>query len=73
MRRPAELLLHNGMAMGNANQPDSPPGPELASEDYYLQDGLLVFTESFHRKRGTCCGSGCRHCPYEKLENTEPR
>lgn len=26
--------------------------------------GLMVFTEYAHLKRGTCCGSGCRHCPY---------
>lgn len=26
--------------------------------------GYLVFTESAHKKRGKCCGSGCRHCPY---------
>ena len=25
---------------------------------------FLVFTEVAHRKRGKCCGSGCRHCPY---------
>lgn len=23
-----------------------------------------VFTEVAHKKRGACCGSGCRHCPY---------
>ena len=26
--------------------------------------GYSVFTEVAHRKRGKCCGSGCRHCPY---------
>ncbi len=26
--------------------------------------GYLVFTADFLRARGTCCGSGCRHCPY---------
>ena len=34
--------------------------------DYYLENGLLVFTAAFLRKRGYCCESGCRHCPYEK-------
>jgi hypothetical protein len=33
-------------------------------DDYYLERGLLVFTAAYHRKRGYCCGSGCRHCPY---------
>jgi len=25
---------------------------------------LMVFTALYHRKRGHCCKSGCRHCPY---------
>jgi diphthamide synthase (EF-2-diphthine--ammonia ligase) len=24
----------------------------------------MVFTEVAHKERGKCCGSGCRHCPY---------
>ena len=35
-------------------------------KDYYIENGLYVFTAAFHRKRGFCCGSGCRHCPYDK-------
>ncbi len=27
--------------------------------------GLVVFTQLQHMRRGRCCGSGCRHCPYE--------
>lgn len=26
--------------------------------------GYMVMSELAHRKRGKCCGSGCRHCPY---------
>ena len=37
----------------------------VEGEHYYLEDGLTVFTERFHQARGTCCGSRCRHCPYE--------
>jgi hypothetical protein len=37
----------------------------LASEDYYFENGLMIFTEAYHRKRGFCCGNRCRHCPYE--------
>ena len=34
--------------------------------DYYLnEDGLFVFTEAYHLKRGYCCKSGCKHCPYD--------
>ncbi len=33
--------------------------------DYYTnEDGNLVFTTWYHLKRGTCCGNGCKHCPY---------
>jgi hypothetical protein len=41
--------------------------PNSASEDYYFNDqGLMVFTKQYHLKRGYCCGSGCKHCPYPK-------
>jgi len=41
--------------------------------DYYLTpEGYRCFTEQYHIKRGYCCESGCRHCPYgftkEKLK-----
>jgi Family of unknown function (DUF5522) len=26
--------------------------------------GYFVFTAAYHAARGTCCDSGCRHCPY---------
>jgi hypothetical protein len=37
---------------------------QLEPEDYYLEDGLMVFTAVYHLKRGACCGNNCRHCPY---------
>ncbi|HEX6890466.1 MAG TPA: DUF5522 domain-containing protein [Chryseolinea sp.] len=33
---------------------------------YYIENGLIVFTEAYHLKRGYCCKSGCRHCPYDR-------
>ncbi|HEY6964425.1 MAG TPA: DUF5522 domain-containing protein [Erythrobacter sp.] len=27
--------------------------------------GYTVFTRLAHLARGKCCGSGCRHCPYD--------
>ena len=36
--------------------------------DYYYENGLMVLTAHFLKKRGSCCGSGCRHCPYSKEE-----
>lgn len=36
-------------------------------KDYYIdtKTGAKVMTEYFLIKRGFCCSSGCRHCPYE--------
>ncbi len=42
---------------------ESMPTPPLP--DSYFENGLLVYTAAYHLKRGSCCGSGCRHCPYE--------
>ena len=33
--------------------------------DYYFENGLIVFTELFHKKRGFCCGNGCKNCAFE--------
>lgn len=33
--------------------------------DYYLDElGRMVFTETYHLKRGYCCGNDCKHCPW---------
>jgi len=32
--------------------------------DFYYENGLMVFTAEYLKKRGYCCRSGCRHCPY---------
>jgi heme-degrading monooxygenase HmoA len=33
--------------------------------DYTLDElGRMVFTREYHLKRGSCCRSGCRNCPY---------
>ena len=30
--------------------------------------GLFVMTSVYLREQGACCGSGCRHCPYDSTE-----
>jgi hypothetical protein len=41
-------------------------GPKLQpNEFYYDNQGRIVMTEEYHKRRGSCCGSGCKHCPYE--------
>ena len=45
--------------------------PELEPDDFYLtKEGYKVFTEKYHLKRGYCCESGCRHCPYGYSKKT---
>lgn len=36
----------------------------VEGEDYYLENGNWVFTAKYLLRRGQCCRSGCRHCPY---------
>ena len=40
---------------------------------YYKDpDGKWVFTETYHKERGYCCGNACRHCPYQYEAVPEP-
>jgi len=32
--------------------------------DFYFENSLMVFTAAYLLRRGYCCGSNCRHCPY---------
>jgi hypothetical protein len=48
---------------GKDKDPESPLSV-VAGKDYYLEGGLMVFTERFLLRRGYCCENGCRHCPY---------
>jgi hypothetical protein len=55
------------------NIDDKPPseqkvetlGEELRPEDFYYEGPYLVFTAAYHLRRGYCCNSDCRHCPYK--------
>lgn len=39
-------------------------GNKLLPTDFYWENGKRVMSESYHIRRGVCCGNGCRHCPY---------
>ena len=44
----------------------------LEEDDYYVNEqGYKVFTEMYHLKRGYCCKSGCKHCPYGYDKKTD--
>jgi primosomal protein N' len=38
--------------------------PLLEGLDYTVENGKMVFTASFLLRRGFCCNSGCRNCPW---------
>jgi hypothetical protein len=52
----------------STSAPAPPPtddnGNELHPGDFYMEGPYMVFTEQYHLRRGYCCNSGCRHCPY---------
>ncbi len=49
--------------------PTNQQNDQLTKNDFYIENGLYVFTEAFLLKRGYCCGNGCRHCPYQKMND----
>jgi Family of unknown function (DUF5522) len=49
----AAILAAHAAAMAQDEPGYSDPGT-----------GLYVFTAAYLADRGTCCDSGCRHCPY---------
>ena len=44
-------------------EPRENPTP-VEGEDFYREGAYVVFTARYHLRRGYCCESGCRHCPY---------
>jgi hypothetical protein len=53
-RRAAVLAAHEHATREGADGYDDP------------ETGLFVFTAAYLETRGTCCDSGCRHCPYDR-------
>ncbi len=39
--------------------------PLVEGVDFYREGAYVVFTAAYHLRRGYCCESGCRHCPYD--------
>jgi hypothetical protein len=46
------------------HEPTPATDTALTPEDFYTEGPYLIFTAAYHLKRGYCCNSGCRHCPY---------
>jgi hypothetical protein len=56
-------ILSSTIAPSDASALD--PTQELHPEDFYMEGPYLVFTAAYHLRRGYCCNSECRHCPYK--------
>lgn len=39
---------------------------------YYMENELMVFSSYYHKERGECCKSRCRHCPFESYGKPNP-
>jgi len=76
--QPNPPLRDNGLESPHASRlgPDNPRFEEImerhrSSVDVNLPtyvdplSGFSVFTAAFLAKRGYCCASGCRHCPFD--------
>ena len=46
--------------------------PLRPGDFYHTPEGYLVFTAQYHLRRGYCCGSGCRHCPWKSRAADTP-
>lgn len=38
--------------------------PVTHTYDYTIENHHWLFTSWYHLRRGSCCGNGCRNCPY---------
>ncbi len=46
----------------------------VEGQDFYFNDhGYMVLTARYHLEKGTCCGNGCLHCPFDYKNVPEPR
>jgi hypothetical protein len=55
------------------NDEQETPGELVEGEDFYREGPYIVFTAKYLLKRGYCCESGCRHCPYGYKKSDEPK
>jgi hypothetical protein len=61
----AKMALDESRARERQASGPSPAVSLVEGEDYYLEGAAMVFTTSFLLRRGYCCESGCRHCPFD--------
>lgn len=58
---PTQLVERTPTAV-SADEPDGYVDPVT---------GYWVFSRAYHLRRGSCCGNGCRHCPWADSDASE--
>ena len=58
--------------MASNSEPEDQQALAPEPGEFYYDGPYLVFTEAYHLRRGYCCQSGCRHCPYGFRASVEP-
>lgn len=48
------------------------PSKLLPNIDYTIEGGKIILSESFLLRRGFCCNTKCRHCPYKGERASAP-
>jgi lysophospholipase L1-like esterase len=54
-----------GLAIASTDDQVNSVSPLVEGEDYYREGAAIVFTAQYHLRRGYCCQTGCRHCPFK--------
>lgn len=51
----------------------TPAAVSAGVSDGYVdpETGYWVFSRAYHLRRGSCCGNGCRHCPWADSDAAE--
>jgi hypothetical protein len=64
IERPLELSDSDKMKDPSSDQSQVLTPKLVEGTDFYWEGNYMVLTEIYLLKRGYCCKSGCRHCPY---------
>tara|TARA_B110000211_G_C14056975_1_gene543805 strand:- start:702 stop:1190 length:489 start_codon:yes stop_codon:yes gene_type:complete len=60
-----EYKKSEGQIENKAKEYDGDRKGLIEDIDFYREGKYKIFTEWYHLRRGTCCNSNCRHCPYK--------
>jgi hypothetical protein len=69
--RDKSCICHDCVTTFRSRKYKTAGAPAVEPGDFYFDgNGLMVFTAAYLRRRGFCCDSGCRHCPYKPAKTS---